>query len=60
VPDGLAPLLNPGRKILHDRGRIRHGQQDASTTSDALLGASVTHKLLQVRRVLAGQLDAPG
>jgi hypothetical protein len=59
LPDGLAPQLDARRQILHDRGRIRHGQQDAGTTRNALLGASITYELLQVRRVFARQLDDP-
>jgi hypothetical protein len=57
VPDHRPVYLDTVRQILHDRGRIRHSQQDPGASSNTLLGASIADELLKVGRVVRGQID---
>jgi DDE superfamily endonuclease len=57
VPDRRSLDLKTVGQLLHDGCRISHGQQDPRSPRHPLLGASVTDKLLEVGRVVAGQLD---
>jgi hypothetical protein len=43
------------RQLLHDRRRVRHGQQDPGSPSYPLLGASIMHELLEVGCVVGGR-----
>ncbi|WNZ66160.1 hypothetical protein QEG98_34145 [Myxococcus sp. MxC21-1] len=44
-------------QILHDGVRLGHGQQNARSARNSLLGATVLHQLLQEGGILLGELD---
>ncbi|RKH35730.1 hypothetical protein D7V93_43200, partial [Corallococcus llansteffanensis] len=46
-------------QVLHDGGRVGHGQQNARPTRHALLSAAVVHQLFQEGSILLGELDEP-
>jgi hypothetical protein len=47
-PDGSAVQFEPVSQFRHDGGWVGHGQQDARSPGDALLGMSISHQFIQV------------
>ena len=57
TPDRRTINIEALRQLLHDGHRVRHGQQDPSASSDALLGTSVANEIREVGRVGDREVD---